>query len=789
MFAKSHWPNYAARISAMSAEEIMLRCRQAVGKRLDAVRFSLGLGFVDGEYPRADPGSAARFFFDAVDIPLILSEFERRLPREVAAICQRADRLCEHRFDLLGYEGLKVGEKIDWQLDVVHHKRAPSKPWFRIRYLDFEEVGDAKIIWELNRHQHLVTLAKAYRISGEEKYVRELFDQWYDWQQQNAYPIGINWASSLEVAFRSMAWLWVWHLLADTPVLPPSFRRDLLRALAISGRHIERYLSTYFSPNTHLLGEGVALLFIGLLCPEIPSADRWRQLGWEIILRQAQRQVLADGMHFEQSTHYHVYALDFFLHAYLLARRNRPAISEFLPSTIERMLEALAGLAQAGSPPRFGDDDGGRLFDPRRNRAEHLTDPLATGAVLFHRADFKLSHGELPEESLWLLGTDAARSYDRLPRLPTTPCSRAFAASGHYIMADDDPIAQLTIDAGPQGFSSAGHGHADALSVQLSIAGVAFITDAGTLEYVGDGPQRDLLRSTGSHSTLQVDGTSQVLPKGPFSWNSLPQVRVERWIAGPSFEVFVGSHDGYARLASAVRHRRSIFHLKSHFWLLRDLALGQGSHDLDQVWRLANKEVDHTGHSVGLSVDGTRLAVVVCPEEGATEAISQELWSPAYGVFEMRPTLHVRQHGALPSEIATLLAPVARTEAGRLEHLREASGVQLYRYGSGAQEHYFAFPAESGRWSLRSWSTDAEFLYWSENPTRTIARAIAVHCSHLEENCQVLVSRHQPLEWIECRLDAPRATIDTSEGRVAGSQGPGMARDSDALLGAEKVKS
>jgi len=31
-----------------------------------------------------------------------------------------------------------------------------------------------------------------------------------------------------------------------------------------------------------------------------------------IVLQEAQRQVQADGMHFEQSLYYHVYALDFF---------------------------------------------------------------------------------------------------------------------------------------------------------------------------------------------------------------------------------------------------------------------------------------------------------------------------------------------------------------------------------------------------------------------------------------------------------------------------------------------
>ena len=71
-------------------------------------------------------------------------------------------------------------------------------------------------------------------------------------------------------------------------------------------------LSTYFSPNTHLLGEGAALFAIGSLCPRIAEAERWQQIGWNIVLRQAETQVRPDGFHFEQSTYYHGYARDFF---------------------------------------------------------------------------------------------------------------------------------------------------------------------------------------------------------------------------------------------------------------------------------------------------------------------------------------------------------------------------------------------------------------------------------------------------------------------------------------------
>src|SRR5208283_5236598 len=76
--------------------------------------------------------------------------------------------------------------------------------------------GDHKVTWELNRHQHLVTLAKAGLLSGNDndKYVRELVAQWRSWIKANPYPLGINWASTLEVAFRSLSWIWVDQLLA-----------------------------------------------------------------------------------------------------------------------------------------------------------------------------------------------------------------------------------------------------------------------------------------------------------------------------------------------------------------------------------------------------------------------------------------------------------------------------------------------------------------------------------------------------------------------------------------------
>ena len=47
------------------------------------------------------------------------------------------------------------------------------------------------------------------------------------------------------------------------------------------------------------------------------------------------------------------------------------------------------------------------------------------------------------------------------------------------------------------------------------------LIDPGTLEYVGDGPKRDLFRATAMHNTLSVDSVSQSEPGGPFAWKHL----------------------------------------------------------------------------------------------------------------------------------------------------------------------------------------------------------------------------------------------------------------------------
>jgi hypothetical protein len=556
------------RLARMSPDEIRTRAQQAVSKRW------------------AKP--PACHLISSAAIPGFVDS-------PPAVSLDQVRKICQHRFDLLGYQGLDFGSPIDWHFDPVHQKRAPRIPWYRIPFLDFDQVGDHKIIWELNRHQHLVTLAQ----TGLRD---EILAQWAHWQSENPYPIGINWASTLEVAFRALSWIWVRQLIGD-------FHPDLIPALHLHGWHIERYLSTYFSPNTHLLGEGVALFAIGTMCPQIADAARWQNRGWKIILRQAETQVRPDGFHFEQSVYYHGYALDFFQFARTLAARNGITIPAAFDQTIEKMRAALAVLSQAGRPPNFGDDDGGRVIGPPRS----LIEPAPARTV-----------------------------------------------GGIYSMTGER--SQFFIDAGPQGAFTAGHGHADALSIQLVMDSRPVLIDPGTFCYVC--PERDRFRGTAAHNTLEIDGRDQSDPRGPFGWGKLPTTTVDRWHTGETFDLFAGHHDGY----HPVNHHRWVFGLKSRFWLVRDLVTGPGQHRLDIHWHF---------------LDERDLAILPPGGHEWTRTMERWDWSPVYGKTEPASVLRFSMETALPAEFAVLIG----AESGTFTQ----TGPGAYCFEEPMASHAFEF--------------------------------------------------------------------------------------------------
>jgi hypothetical protein len=497
----------------------------------------------------------------------VVEMMNQRFATQGEEIIIRAEKAVRGRFDLLGHKDLSFGDPINWHLDPISGNRPPREHWSKFQIDRPLGNDDPKVIWELNRHTHFVTLGQAYWLTSDERFVSAFIEQATAWMDANPPGIGINWMSSLEAAFRAIAWLWALQLCSGSTQLTADFTARMIKSLIAHGRHIESYLSYYFSPNTHLTGEALGLLYLGLALPELRRAGIWRETGLRILLDQLPKQVRNDGVYFEQASYYHRYTTDFYSHLLLLGRVNGLALPGVVEKKLAALLDHLMWITRPdGTSPLFGDDDGGRLLALCPRAGNDFRDTLGTGAALLQRGDWKYVARDAPVEALWLLGPEEINLFDRLSPQPPQTHARAFGDSGYFVLRDGwtDDASFALIDCGPHGAEcSAAHAHADMLSLEFVAQGVTWLVDPGTFVYGADPRTRDEFRSTSGHNTVTVDGEPQSVPAPPFSWRTIANGHAGDLVDSGASICFTGRHDGYHRLADPVTHTRNVVFTKT----------------------------------------------------------------------------------------------------------------------------------------------------------------------------------------------------------------------------------
>jgi len=668
------------RLRSMGPAEIAVRGRQELTKRLERI----GVIGCPGPPPiglrEAGRAHFARFqrdgaasFFPGAGSDAARDLLLNRLPEEQEALLALAGEVCEKRFDLLGYRRLSFGDPIDWHFDPVSGHRAPPAHWSQIDPLDHASVGDSKVIWELNRHQWLVSLGQAYRLSGDERYAEFFVAQVRDWMHANPRGKGINWTSSLELALRLISWCWALALLRRSKALSPALFVDLLEGLHSHAAHVEQYLSRYFSPNTHLTGEALGLFYAGVVFPQLgEAAERWRALGSHALLEQLERQVLPDGIYFEQSTHYQRYTVEIYLHYLILSQRHGLAVAPVVAERVQRMLDCLLALCGPdGSMPQVGDADGGALLPLAQRAPQDFRGVFAVAAAFFGRADYAWAARGLAPEVPWLLGPEGCVAFDALqPAPPAAPPSRAYVHGGYAVMRStwERDSHQLILDAGPLGCHvSGGHGHADLLGIQCAVFGEPCIVDPGTYSYA-DPRWRSYFRGTAAHSTVRVDDLNQADPAGPFKWQRRPSARLRRWVSTEAFDLVDADHDAYQRLDDPVTHRRRVLFAKPHYWVLVDDLYGAAHHRIELRFQFAattDLALDADGRARARLPGGRECQLLVFARAPLTATrVRGELhppqgWvSPDYGRLEPAPALAYATADALPLRLVTLLIPL-----------------------------------------------------------------------------------------------------------------------------------
>lgn len=692
----------------------------------------------------------SRFALDPASAVDLRDSVLSRWPAADAHAADHADTILAGRYDLLGYPALicaSPGGEVDWHHDPVHNRRAPRRFWADVPYLD-PAIGDHKIIWELNRHQHWLRLGRALWLTGDLRYARRIIDELDGWLATNPPLVGINWASMLELGLRAISWTWGLHFLLGTAdPRPPHAERsrwlvDMLVALDQQLTHVERHLSVYFSPNTHLTGEALALYVVGVALPELAASRRWVETGRRVLLEQLDRQVRADGGHVERSTHYQRYTLDFSLMALVTAQQVGDA------DAVRRFGRAVGLLADftrtmaddTGRLPLIGDDDGGMLWPIAGRACVDVRDSLALAGVLLGRPD--LAPWGVQEEVFWMAGPTAVNR-TRQGAVPdaVSPSlmSRALPESG-YVVARDAAGAHAVFSVGQQASLNGGHAHADALAITLVLAGRPLLVDPGTSTYTMDRRLRNQLRSSVCHNTITLDGRSQSLPGGPFGWQSRAEATLDDWVHSPDFDCAEGSHDGYA----PVRHRRTVLRTAESGWLVVDDVLGEGRHDASAHWHFHpdwSLRRDSPGRLHARHVQGDQAWLLHDAGEASLmrgdDASGLGWYAPAYGTLVPTWSARVMHQGTAPFTMVTWIGgPTVPAQAcPTLERVVPRGDVIGVRVVAGPRSSVFLLqrgeprPHAAHTCGALDYQTDARTLHYLEIGGR-LERLDLVDASH-----------------------------------------------------------
>jgi len=586
------------RLRCMSAAEIAHRVAKAAAMR--AERWGLARCVV----PPADLARTAN--------PWIHTDVKVEPLPYVAA----ANRAIDGRFDVFAMDNVLLGNPPRWNRDPKTGIEAPLEFGKQLDYRDPARVGDCKYLWEPNRHLHLVTLAQAYALTGDARYantVREHLDSWFD---ACPFRLGANWSSSLELGLRLINWALAWQLLGGVKSAlfagaeGQAFRDRWLESVYQHADFISGHLSLHSSANNHLIGEVAGLYTAALAWPHWDACAAWRKTAGGILEREALLQNAPDGVNREQAVSYQQFELDLLLLPLLAARANGLDFSAAYVARIEAMLIYLASIIDyGGNVPMFGDADDGYAvrLDPRPGFSRYHS-LLATGAILFGRGDFKAKAETLDDKTRWLFGARAWETFDAIDTGDARlPIRREFPDGGYYVLGcgfETDEEIRLIADAGPLGYREiAAHGHADALSFTLSMAGEEFLVDPGTFAYHTEAEWRAYFRGTSAHNTLRIDGRDQSQSGGNFMWLRKARAGCAQWRTSGGEDFFEGWHDGYTTLADPVMHRRRIVLDKAaRRIVIEDTLQMEGEHEVELFLHA------HEKCAVSLSTHGARLA-------------------------------------------------------------------------------------------------------------------------------------------------------------------------------------
>lgn len=502
---------------------------------------------------------APAFFCRIEDIPELAARIRRDRPRWAAALRSRVEA------------DLKLG------LKVMSRREKPLAGGFGWMRIPPGPGNDNLFSAQPHRFGFMPRLALAAHHGIET--IETVSSLVADWMEAAEVGEEECYHSPLAVLYRVLALSWTFAFVAALPDSRERHRDLLYRILIILSVDTDYLLDTIGNsyPNNHLLADGFAGWYYGSLYPEFPTAAAALEKGEQLFLRELDRQFLEDGSNFEHSTHYHELGSEMATAYVLLSQRNGNTVPQAISARLRAMLAHQAVLSGPEAIPfPIGDTTEDPLFpldsmhgwcpgamrELYRSTFDENIEPVAPDELTAERA-------------YWLLGGKLAPS----PRTVIHNLPAVFALGGFHVQRDEAQQARLTFRSGPQESValSAGHAHADILSVYLSVSRTPLIVNAGTYTYrlkSGSWPSespnwRAYFAGPESKNALVLGADPFGPMRGDFRNRDVPcrvRERARECASGLSWIEYEVTGENAAR-----GHRRGVVHVDERYWIVYDL--------------------------------------------------------------------------------------------------------------------------------------------------------------------------------------------------------------------------
>lgn len=453
-----------------------------------------------------------------------------------------------------------------WRTDPLTGAEWPDISWHKIDYRPGNATGDVRILWELNRLQHLHDLAMVAEKNAAERdrAVALIEAQIGSWAASNRPGKGPNHVSAMEEALRLIALFHAFDLVRSWVSLRT--RDTVASTIAYHVWHVERRLSLHSSAGNHTVAEAVALVYAGVLLHDYSRASRWKSRGLQLLRTEAARQIDTDGGGIEQATWYLLFVTDLLGLAVALLEHTGQPSEPLIEAAVDRGRRFLGALAAGpGDLPRIGDADDGYALSP-------------------------------------LLRISWSKS-------PLAKVQRSFRVSGLSVVRHG-PRDRLVFLHNPLGMAPGfAHGHADCLSLAFQFDGASVLIDPGTYQYGGSQEYRRYFRSAVAHNTMVVEGEDQAQQVSAFMWRRpfRSALLVSRFESDCS--TLLARHEGFGHLG--ITHWRGLIYRRNGFLTVWDFLEGVGEREAAVHWHLGvQASVSPQGQRIQLTdANGLRLSM------------------------------------------------------------------------------------------------------------------------------------------------------------------------------------